>query len=132
LGVVDRQPVHGAAIARPAVHRITVIQVIVLVVVCGVLRPLDPVLALSMAAGGLIAIVPQAYFALRVFSRRGARSARHIARASYAGEIGKFVLAVAGFGLVFALLRPIEGWAVFAGYGGMLIIQVTGAWLLMK
>ncbi len=96
------------------------------------LRGNYPVLAISLVAGGLIAVLPQAYFAYRVFHRAGAQAARHIARASYAGEIGKFVMAVAGFALVFALLRPIEGWAVFAGYGGMLVIQVTGAWLLLR
>ena len=41
-------------------------------------------------------------------------------------------MAITGFGLVFALLRPIEAGAVFAGYGTMLIIQVTGSWLLLR
>ena len=76
--------------------------------------------------------VPQAYFAWRVFQYSGARFAEQIARASYAGEIAKFLLTVSGFALVFALLRPLEAWAVFAGYGGMLIIKVTGSWLLLR
>ena len=61
----------------------------------------------------------------------GASAARAIARSSYAGEVGKFLLSVAGFAVVFALVRPIDGLAVFAGYLAMLAIQITGSWLLL-
>ena len=88
-------------------------------------------LAWSLAAGGLIAIVPQAYFAHLAFRWRGAKSARAVARSSYAGEIGKFLLSVAGFAVVFATVRPISGLAVFAGYLAMLAIQIIGSWLLL-
>jgi ATP synthase protein I len=93
---------------------------------------MNPVVALSALAGGLVAVVPQAYFAYRLFSQRGARAAQQVARAGYAGEVVKFLLTIAGFAMVFTLLRPIEGWAVFAGYIGMLSIQITGAWLLLR
>ena len=132
MEVVNQQPVRGAKIARPPAHRIAIVQIIVLVIAWWALNATNPVLAQSVVAGGLVAVVPQAYFAYRVFSRRGARAAQQIARASYVGEVGKFLLAVVGFALVFALLRPIEGWAVFAGYIGMLCIQLTGAWLLLR
>jgi ATP synthase protein I len=85
-----------------------------------------------VAAGGLIAIVPQAYFARLAFRWRGAKSARAIARSSYAGEIGKYVLSIAGFAVVFATVRPIDGLAVFAGYLAMLIIQIIGSGLLLS
>ncbi len=123
----------GARLPRPPVHRISVVQIVILVVVCLALKyGVTPVLAESLLLGGLIAILPQAYFAWRVFQHQGARAAHHIARSSYVGEVGKFVLAVTGFALVFAFYRPVEAWAVFAGYGGMLIIQVTGSWLLLR
>jgi ATP synthase protein I len=80
----------------------------------------------------MIAILPQAYFALVAFRRRGAKSARAIARASYAGEVGKFLLSVAGFAVVFATLRPIDGLAVFAGYLVMLVVQIIGSWMLLR
>ena len=82
--------------------------------------------------GGLTAILPQAYFASRVFKRSGARAAEQIAHTSYAGEVGKFFLTVAGFAAIFAVVRPVEAWAVFATYGVMWVIQVTGTWLLLK
>lgn len=121
----------GAEIARPPVHRITLAQLAILTIVCLAVLALDQVAALSVAAGGMIAIVPQAYFAHLAFRWRGAKSARAMARSSYAGEIGKFLLSVAGFALVFATLRPIDGLSVFAGYMAMLAIQIIGSWLLL-
>ncbi len=122
----------GAEIARPPVHRITLAQLALLVPICLLLTAFDKVCAYSLASGGLIAIVPQAYFAGRAFRWRGARSARVIARSSYAGEIGKFFLSVAGFAVVFATVRPIDGLAVFAGYLAMLFVHITGSWLLLR
>ncbi|MEP4145854.1 MAG: ATP synthase subunit I [Halioglobus sp.] len=122
----------GAEIARPPVHRITLAQLAILIIVCLAVLAFDQVAASSVAAGGMIAIVPQAYFAHLAFRWRGAKSARAMARSSYAGEIGKFLLSVAGFALVFATLRPIDGLSVFAGYMAMLAIQIIGSWLLLS
>ena len=122
----------GAEIARPPVHRITLAQLAILVTVCIPLFAYDSTVAWSLVAGGLVAIIPQAYFAMLAFRWRGARSARAIARSSYAGETGKFLLSVAGFAVVFATVRPISGLAVFAGYMAMLVIQIIGSWLLLS
>ena len=122
----------GAEIARPPVHRITLAQLATLTLLCLPLLAYDQVVAWSLAAGGLIAIIPQAYFARLAFRWRGAKSARAVARSSYAGEIGKFMLSVAGFADVFATVRPISGLAVFAGYLAMLAIQIIGSWLLLS
>ncbi len=122
----------GAEIARPPVHRITLAQLVLLVPLCLLLLALDKVLAYSVLSGGLVAIVPQAYFAAVAFRWRGARSARAMARSGYAGEVGKFLLSIAGFAVVFAAVRPIDGLAVFAGYLAMLAIQITGSWLLLR
>lgn len=121
----------GAEITRPPVHRITLVQLVLLVSLCLLLLAFDTVFAYSVLSGGLIAIVPQAYFAMLAFRWRGARSARAMARSSYAGELGKFLLSVAGFALVFAVLRPINGPAVFGGYLAMLLTQIIGSWLLL-
>jgi len=122
----------GAEIARPPVHRITLAQLAILVPLCLVILALDDVRAYSVLSGGMIAILPQAYFAALAFRWRGARSARAIARSGYAGEVGKFFLSVAGFAAVFAVVRPIDGLAVFAGYLVMLTIQIFGSWLLLS
>ena len=122
----------GAEIARPPVHRITLVQLGLLVLLCLVLLVSDKVIAYSVGSGGLIAIVPQAYFAALAFRWRGAKSASAIAKSSYAGEIGKFFLSIAGFAVVFATLRPLDGLAVFAGYLAMLVIQIIGSWWLLR
>lgn len=121
----------GAEIARPPVHRITLAQLALLAALCLGLLAFDTVFAYSVFSGGLVAIVPQAYFAVLAFRWRGARSARAIARSSYAGVSGKFLLSIAGFALVFAVVRPIDGPAVFMGYLAMLVTQITGSWLLL-
>jgi ATP synthase protein I len=121
----------GAEITRPPVHRITLTQLALLAALCLGLLALDEVVAYSVLSGGLIAIVPQAYFATLAFRWRGARSARAIARSSYAGVMGKFLLSIAAFALVFAVVRPIDGPAVFMGYLAMLVTQITGSWLLL-
>ena len=122
----------GAEIARPPIHRITLAQLALLAPLCLILLAYDEVCAYSVGSGGLIAILPQAWFARMAFRRRGASAAREIARSGYAGEVGKFALSVAGFALVFALVRPIDGPAVFAGYLAMLALQITGSWLLLR
>jgi len=122
----------GAEIKRPPVFRITAVQLMVLVSSSVLIFTFDAVWAYSVLSGGLIAVLPQAYFATRAFRWRGARSAQAIAKSSYAGVVGKFVFSAAGFAAVFALLRPIEGLAVFAGYLAMLMIQIIGSWLLLK
>ena len=121
----------GAEIARPPVHRITLAQLALLGLLSLGALAVNEVVAYSVLGGGLVAIVPQAYFALLAFRWRGAQSARAIARSSYAGVMGKFLLSIAGFAPVFAVVRPINGPAVFVGYLVMLVAQITGSWMLL-
>ena len=122
----------GAKILRPPVQRIALVQIVVLVLICLFLLASNEVRAVSVFSGGLIAILPQAYFAALTFRWRGARSARAIARSAYAGQVGKFLLSFAGFAAVFVVLRPLDAPAVFVGYLAMLVIQITGSWLLLR
>ena len=123
---------NGAEIARPPVHRITLAQLALLVPLCLFLLVIDEVSAYSVASGGLVAILPQAWFGFQVFRRRGAGVARTVAGASSAGFIAKFLLSATGFAIVFAMVRPIDGLAVFAGYLAMLLIQFLGSWMLLR
>jgi len=128
----ERRSARGAGAFRLPARRIGIAQSAVLLAACLCLSLWDATVARSVLAGGLIAVIPQAWFARRVFRSRGAPSAETVARDGYAAEVGKFALAAAGFGLVFALVRPLAAWAVFAGYGAMLIVQVAGAWKLLR
>ncbi len=123
----------GAGIARPPVLRITWCQLAALTLICLAMATLGSrIQAQSFLCGGLVAVLPQAYFAIRAFRWRGAQAAHRMAHAGYAAEVGKFVLSAAGFALVFAQVRPIDGLAVFAGFIVMLAIQITGSWLLAR
>ena len=122
----------GAEIKRPPVYRISIFQLLALLAVSLILLACGVEWANSVLCGGLIAVLPQAYFAARTFRWRGAQSAQSIARSSYAGVVGKFIFSAAGFALVFAMLRPINGLAVFAAYIVMLLIQIIGSWLLLR
>ena len=122
----------GASISRPPVHRISFAQFAILLLCWAGLYRWDDLTANAFVMGGLIAIVPNAWFALGVFRWRGAGVAARAARAGYAAETGKFLLSVAGFALVFAVVRPIEAWAVFVGYIAMLVLQIAGAWWLLR
>ncbi len=128
----DTASMSGAHIPQPPVYRITLAQLGFLLPSCLVLYWYHPVAALSALAGGLIAILPQAFFAARLFRHRGARSAQQVARSGYAGEVGKFALSAAGFALVFATMRPISGLAVFTAYLLMMVMQIAGGWWLMR
>lgn len=116
----------------PPVHLITLVQIAVLVVAFLITHTRDPVAAQSLMAGGLVAVIPQAWFAFRLFRGRGARSARAMAQAGYTAETAKFLLSAVGFAMVFSMLRPISGAAVFAGFLLMLPIQIGGGVLLLR
>lgn len=62
-----------------------------------VLVSVGSVAATAAVYGGLIAIIPTAFFALRVFLRRPDASPRDVVRGVYRGEFGKFVLTVLMF-----------------------------------
>ncbi|MEP5765864.1 MAG: ATP synthase subunit I [Halieaceae bacterium] len=124
--------VRGAQLSRPPAYRITIAQCVVLLLLWLILDQWNPLAAQSAVLGGLISVIPHAWFAQRVFRWRGASMAQQAVKAGYVAEIGKFLLSVAGFALVFVWVRPLEGWAVFAGFGVMLVVQVIGAWILLR
>jgi len=71
---------------------------------------------LSALLGGLIAWLPNTYFALRAFRYRGARAAQKIVRSFYAGAFGKMILTMAMFAIVFIQVKPLSALALFIGF----------------
>lgn len=120
-------------IPRPPVHRISLVQLCVLPLAMALAWQASGwVAAQSVLAGALVAILPQAWFAVRVFRFRGARATPQVLQSALSGEVGKFFLSVAGFAAVFALMRPVNAAGVFGGYIAMLAIQISGGWLLLR
>lgn len=82
-----------------------------------------PVSAGSALAGGLIFLVPHAYFAYKAFAHTGAREARRAVHALYTGEAVKLSMTAVLFAAVFMLMEPIDKVALFATYILMLVVN---------
>ena len=71
--------------------------------------------AISAGLGGLVSIVPNAYFARKLFQYQGARAARQIVNNFYKGEAMKLLLTVALFAMVFKWFNIVP-WVFFVVY----------------
>ena len=78
--------------------------------------------------GGRVALIPNGYFAFRVYRYSGARSARAIVGELYSGEAGKLILTAVLFIAVWLAVKPLVVAAVFGGY---IAVLATGASALL-
>ncbi|MCZ4323812.1 F0F1 ATP synthase subunit I [Pseudomonas anguilliseptica] len=123
----NRLPFH-----RLAVFPVLLVQLLLLLLLALVLWQWQGAVAgYSGLCGGLIAWLPNLYFAHKAFHFSGARAAQAIVRSFYAGEAGKLVLTAVLFALTFAGVKPLEPLAVF----GVFFLTQLVNWfspLLMK
>ena len=101
---------------------------------------LNPVVAYSFALGAINFVLPNAYFALKALRFTGIRSgvkheggleseledetiARLLVQNFYRAQMNKFVMAATGFAVIFSIVKPINGLALFAGFIVMMICQ---------
>ncbi|SEK57831.1 ATP synthase protein I [Pseudomonas agarici] len=123
----NRLPFH-----RLAVFPVLLAQWVILLVAALVLwQWYGGVAGYSGLCGGLIASLPNMYFAHRAFRFSGARAAQSIVRSFYAGEAGKLILTAVLFALTFAGVKPLAPIAVF----GVFVLTQSVSWLaplLMK
>lgn len=123
----NRRPFH-----RVPVFPVLLAQLVVVVLAAVVLwQSLGQVAGYSGLLGGLIAWLPNLYFAHKAFRFSGARAAQAIVRSFYAGEAGKLILTAVLFALTFAGVKPLEALAVF----GVFVLTQLVNWfapLLMK
>lgn len=123
---------------RTPFHRLPAFPVLVLQACAAFLAALilwffqNPVAGYSGLLGGLVALVPNAYFAYRVYRYSGARSAQAIVREFYSGEAGKIILTAALFVLVWVGVKPLEATAVFAGYLAVLAVGASGLLIVKR
>jgi ATP synthase protein I len=110
-------------IEAPPVSQITKTQVTILLVAVVALAPLDTTISFSVLIGGIIQIVPQAYFSLLAFRYIGAQQAPKIVQAMQKGASGKLLLTAILFGLSFSFLSPLDVRVLFFTYCLMIIIQ---------
>ncbi|MGB2155267.1 MAG: ATP synthase subunit I [Porticoccaceae bacterium] len=113
-------------ISTPPIQRVALYQLLILLPVCGIVSGFDVTLAGSMLVGGLIQIIPQAWYARQAFRYRGARQVNKIVRAMYWGESGKVILTAALFVTTFILWKQLNVLAVFCAF----IVMIPVGWLI--
>jgi ATP synthase protein I len=104
------------SIAKPGILRWQCIELAVLVLTTALIAVMDSELARAIAVGGLIALIPQMYFAFHAFRFRGARAMRQVTHSFYRGEAGKFLLTCGLFAIVFMAMKPREPIAVLLSF----------------
>ncbi|MCQ4313972.1 F0F1 ATP synthase subunit I [Pseudomonas stutzeri] len=122
-----RLPLH-----RIAVFPVLLTQLALLLAAAVVLwQWIDHVAGYSGLLGGLIALLPNIYFAHKAFRFSGARAAQAIVRSFYAGEAGKLIFTSVLFALAFAGVKPLNPLSLF---GVFMLTQGVGwfAPLLIK
>jgi len=80
----------------------------------------------SALLGSLTCVIPNAFLALRLVLPRRDPGALALIRAAYIGELGKLALTVLMFSIVFALVRPLAGAALFAGFIAAQLVTLAG------
>lgn len=116
----NRLPFH-----RWTVFPVLLTQFVVLLLATLVLWQLaGTVSGYSGLCGGLIAWLPNVYFAWKAFRFSGARAAQAIVKSFYAGEAGKMILTAVLFALTFAGVKPLAPLAVF----GVFVLTLLVSW----
>ncbi|WP_251975835.1 F0F1 ATP synthase subunit I [Salinicola avicenniae] len=126
-------PTAPAKLPRPRIAFLILIQ-------CGIVMGLtliawgvrDRETALSALTGGLVAAIPNAFFAWRAFRHQGAAQARNIVKSFYQAEAGKFGLTAVLFTLAFVAVPPSNPAFFFSAYVLTLLAQWLGPWLLRR
>lgn len=111
-------------IPRPAVMKVFRLQGLTLAVVAGVALLLDTEIGVSILLGGLIQLIPQAWFTWQAFKYAGANHASAIVRSMYRGEAGKLVLTACGFTVVYSVMDNVNAIALMGAFITMLGVQI--------
>ena len=112
------------SIPKPAIHKVSLIQLAILLLACLGILGFDGTLAISAFCGGLIAVVPNAYFSSYAFRYTGATQTPNVVRAFYQGQLGKFLLNMTGFAVVFTLYKSVNPAALFISFFAMVLLGV--------
>lgn len=113
----------GRSLPQPPFYRVLLTETAVVVFAAALVHRMDDVAGYSILLGGGLYLVPQAWFCLRVFQHRGARAASDVVQGFYSGEAAKFLLATAGFAMVFVFVEPLQPVALFGAYVGLHLLN---------
>ena len=119
-------------ISLPAVKKVALYQLALLLPASAALLGWDTVVACSALLGGLIQIVPQAWFTRQAFRYAGARRVQSIVSAMYWGETGKVLLSSVLFTATFLLVSPLHVGALFSSFVTMILVQWFSTYKVLK
>ena len=91
-----------STIAKPAVHSVASKQLAVLLLMTAAVTPFGVEIASSVWIGGMIHLIPHAWFAHMAYRHTGARQVKRVVRGFYLGQAGKLMLTA---GLVVAAAK---------------------------
>ncbi|MDR2213330.1 MAG: ATP synthase subunit I [Pseudomonadales bacterium] len=119
-----------SAIQKPPVNRIVLRQLLVLLILWALAQVfLETVVAYSILLGGMLSIVPGAYFAYKATRHRGARATERMVNSVYFAEVMKLALTGAGFALVFTQVKPLHPVGLFCGF---ILVHIVGLVMLVR
>jgi ATP synthase protein I len=123
MAAQQRQPKTALEKIRPPLLKVYGAQCVIVLLASVVVVPFNWVASYSLLIGGLISVVPNAYFARQVFRYTGGLYAREVSQSFYRGEAGKFVATLCFFAAVFALVKPINTLVLFVAYVVMTLLN---------
>ena len=111
-------------VSRQQALRFILTQLLATIALSAILLIFDFVIAYSSLAGGLIATLANAWFAIKVFRVKPTVAAETLLATFYVGEIYKFVFTGAMFVIAFIMIKPLSAVALLVTY---FLIHMTPA-----
>jgi ATP synthase protein I len=87
------------------------------------------VAAYSSLIGGIIFALPQLYFGFKAFLYAGAHAIQNVVINFYKGESTKILVIAVSFALVFKFLKPVDYFALYSTFIGVLISNCFSLYL---
>jgi ATP synthase protein I len=110
-------------IPKPELLKPTLCQLAVLLVLVVMISMTDKLMAVSALVGGLIQILPQAWFSWQAFKYAGASNVDKVVQSMYRGELGKVVMTATLFATLFTVDKQWNYLALFTTFLVMIPLQ---------
>lgn len=115
---------------RPPIYKIFMVQMLLTMGISLVLLLISGyVAAYSSLIGGIIFALPQLYFGFKAFLYAGAHAIQNVVINFYKGESTKILVIAVSFALVFKFLQPVDYFALYSTFIGVLILNCFSPYL---
>ena len=110
-------------IPKPELLKAIIYQLAVLLILVAMISTTDKLMAVSGLMGGLIQILPQAWFSWQAFKYAGASNVDRVVRSMYRGELGKVVMTATLFAILFTVNKQWDYIVLFTTFLAMIPLQ---------